>query len=255
MHIEHVPLLQIQYDLHQLPRNMERFQEYLRTIVNDAGDDLELAPLVSMNPMGREHVSERLAELLALDADTFASEVAKEATARLMEEPVAFRHGLVIVDDVRGGWTNRYSTDASQRIDVAPADPTKSTTAPQPRHSWISTMLWVSETPSLERIRQSMLVNIYRTVYLRHHGRAETLGELLAQEGAAAAFAEIGPHLDADDLEYSRIILEPLLGESDYPTLFAALYGDEAARTLGYAPLGFSHRAGLAVAVADSSKS
>jgi hypothetical protein len=81
---------------------------------------------------------------------------------------------------------------------------------------------------------------------------AQTLGEIMAQEGAAAAFAGTQPHLDADDLEYSRQVLQPLLHESAYPICMAALYGDEAARTLGYEPLGLSDRAGLAVAVADT---
>jgi hypothetical protein len=255
MRIEHIPLLQIERDLHDLPRGMERFHEYLRVMVNAEGDDLELAPLVSMNPMGREHVAARLDELLALGADPRAVEIVAEATARLEEWPGSYRHGLVIVDDVRGGWTNRYTTDASQRIGVGAPHPTKMAVNQSPRqtrHNWISTMLWVSETPSLERVRQAMLTNIYRTGYLQQHGMAQTLGEIMAQEGAAAAFAGIQPHLDADDLAYSREVLRPLLGESAYPVCFAALYGDEAARALGYEPLGLSARAGLAVAVADA---
>ena len=97
-----------------------------------------------------------------------------------------------------------------------------------------------------------MLVNIFRAGYVQRHGVAQTLGEIMAQEGASAAFAGIQPHLDADDLAYSRQILQPLLGESAYPICMAALYGDEAARTLGYEPLGLSDRAGLAVATADA---
>jgi hypothetical protein len=252
MMIEHIPLLQIQRDLHEIPRGMERFQEYLRTMVNDEGDDLEVAPLVMMNPMGREHVSARLDELLDLGADAIATEVAKEATARLAEWPGYFRHGLVIVDDLRGGWTNRYSTDAGQRIGVKAVDQSKATAANKSRHNWISTILWVSETPSADLIRASMLVNIYRTGYVQRHGTAETLAEIMAQEGAAAAFAGIQPHLDAEDIEYSREVLRPLLDESAFPICMAALFGDEAARSLGYEPLGLSDRAGLAVAAADA---
>src|SRR4051812_36031022 len=106
-------------------------------------------------------------------------------------------------------------------------------------------MLWVSDTPSVQQIRQGMLVNIYRTGYIRRHGMAQTLGEITVQEGTAAAFAGIEPQLDADDLAYSRVVLQPLLSESSYPLLVAALYGDTAARTLGYEPLGLSERAGL----------
>jgi hypothetical protein len=111
-------------------------------------------------------------------------------------------------------------------------------------------MLWVSEVPSAQQLRQSVLVNIYRTGYLQRHGPSQSLGEILAQEGAAAAFAGIAPQFDAEDLEYSRAVLEPLLQERSYPLLIAALYGDAAARSLGYEPLGLSDRAGLAVAAA-----
>jgi hypothetical protein len=221
-------------------------------MVNTEGDDLELAPLVSMNPMGREHMAARLDELLALGAEQIGAEVAAEATARLAEWPGSFRHGFVIVDDLRGGWTNRYTTDAGQRIGVGAAAKSKSIAANGSRHNWISTMLWVSETPNAEQLRQAVLVNIYRSGYLQRHGVAQTLGEIMMQEGAAAAFAGIQPHLDADDLAYSREVLRPLLGESAFPICMAALYGDEAARTLGYEPLGLSDRAGLAVAVADA---
>jgi hypothetical protein len=253
MQIEHVPLLQIQRDLHDLPRGMERFHEYLRVMVNEEGDDLALAPLVAMNPMGREHVAERLDELLALGADAVAAEAVAEAMARLGQWPGHYRHGLVIVDDVRGGWTNRYTTDAGQRIGVGrlPAPPGASMKS---RHNWITTMLWVSETPAATQIHQAVLVSIYRRGYVQEHGEAQTLGAIMAQEGAAAAFAGIQPHLDDDDLAYSREVLQPLLHESAYRICVAALYGDEAARTLGYEPLGLSDRAGLAVAAADASR-
>jgi hypothetical protein len=205
-----------------------------------------------MNPMGREHVAARLDELLALGAEAIAAEVAAEPMARLPDWPGYYRHGFVIVDDLHGGWTNRYTTDASQRIGVAPVDSAKTVASNKSRHNWISTMLWVSETPSATQIRAAMLVNIFRTGYLQRHGVAQTLGEIMAQEGAAAAFAGIQPHLDADDLSYSRQVLQPLLGESAYPICVAALYGDAAARTLGYEPLGLSDRAGLALAAADA---
>lgn len=251
MQIEHVPLLQVERDLYAMPRGMERFQEYLRVMVNEEGNDLALAPLVAMNPMGREHVAERLDELLAFGAEAIAAESVTEAMARLSDWPGYYRHGLVVVDDVRGGWTNRYTTDAGQRIGVgalteAPDAATKS------RHRWITTMLWVSETPNAALLRQAVLISIYRKGYVQQHGAAQTLGEILAQEGAAAAFARIQPHLDAEDLEYSREVLRPLLHESAFPICMAALYGDEAARMLGYEPLGLSDRAGLAVATADA---
>ena len=112
-------------------------------------------------------------------------------------------------------------------------------------------MLWVSERPTTPQIQAAVLANIYRTGYIQAHGVAQTLSEIMAQEGAAAAFAGMQPHLDADDIAYSREVLQPLLNESAYPICMAALYGDEAARSLGYEPLGLSDNAGFAVALAD----
>ena len=73
---------------------------------------------------------------------------------------------------------------------------------------------------------------------------------MLKQEGEAMAAAGCDePALDPDDLAYTREIIEPWLAASDRPTVVACLYGDEAARRLGYRPLGFSPRAGLALAL------
>jgi hypothetical protein len=61
-----------------------------------------------------------------------------------------------------------------------------------------------------------------------------------------------GPVLEPDDLDYTREVLRPHLGSSHPPVLLAALYGDEAARSVGYPPLGLSADAGLALARADA---
>ena len=52
MRLEYVPLLKVQRDLYELPRGMERFREYIRTMSDAATGDLKF-PLVAMNPMGR----------------------------------------------------------------------------------------------------------------------------------------------------------------------------------------------------------
>lgn len=57
MQLERIKLLQIQRALHDLPCGMRGDSE-----------DLLLPPLVTMNPMGREHVAARLDKWLALDS-------------------------------------------------------------------------------------------------------------------------------------------------------------------------------------------
>jgi hypothetical protein len=244
MHIEHVELLKIARDLHDIPRGMERFSEYLRLITNDDQSDVRFAPLVAMNPMGREHVAERLDELLAMGAEQIAADAGREAERRLADAPGDFKHGLVVMDDVRGGWTNRYTSDAAGRFpDKIPHNV---------KVGWISTGWWVSETPTPERLRQVVLDSIFRTVYRQQHGLAKTLRQMMAQEGSAQAFAGMRPTLDDEDIAYSRFVIEPLLDSSDYAVCFAAMYGDNGARTVGYPPLGLSDYAGFAVALADA---
>lgn len=245
MQLEHIKLLQIQRDLHDRPRGMARFGEYLRVMRGD-GEELALPPLVAMNPMGREHVTARLDELLALDADAVAEQAIQKAVGHFAHIADHFKHGLVIADDVRGGWTNRYTSDAALRFNSG-----KATKGYALKQHWITTVLWASETPSIVTIRQEVLTSVYRSIYIQQHGPAKTLQAMMEQEGRAARFAGMTPQLDAEDLAYSREVLQPYLAAESYPLCFAAMYGDPAARLLGYTPLGLSERAGFAVALAD----
>src|SRR5262249_51419221 len=100
MHLEYVPLLRVQRELHGLPRNSERFRQYLRTILAKDGTVLELPSLLVMNPMGKDHVTALLDALLALDADAVAARAVSEAAARVADEPGDFKVALVVADDL-----------------------------------------------------------------------------------------------------------------------------------------------------------
>src|SRR5262245_45327743 len=116
MNLEYVPLLQIPRELHDIPRGLRRFRQYLRTIMNHRRNTVELPSLLAMNPMGREHVTELLDALLVLDADAIAARAVAEAAAGLTEEPGDFKVTLVIADDLKGGWTNRYAEEFTHRF-------------------------------------------------------------------------------------------------------------------------------------------
>jgi hypothetical protein len=46
-------------------------------------------------------------------------------------------------------------------------------------------------------------------------------------------------------------VIAPHLQSTHQPTVIACLYGDEAAKELGYPPLGLSKNAGFQIALAD----
>jgi len=251
MNLDYVSLLQIQRDLHAIPRGMERFQQYLRTIGGKDGDHLELPSLVIMNPMGKEHVTALLDALLAMDADGIAARALAEAATQLANEPGDHKAALVVADDLMGGWTNRYATEFTLRFPGG-----SSVQRPLPRwtkHFWVNGVLWSSEPASERTVREAILTAVYRTAYWQRHGPARTLGDMLAQEGNVMARAGCtGPVLDEEDIAYTREVLTPFLDADDMRTAIECMFGDAAGKTLGFTPRGLSPWAGLALALHDS---
>ncbi len=239
MELEFVPLLGIQRDLYRLPRGRERFEAYLRTMVDPRTGDLEL-PLVDMNPMGKEHVPALLDRLLALDAEVVGAAAAAAARPATADVAGAYRVGLVMADDARGGWTDRHCVELGHRFEGGALY----------RRGWIVGLLWTSEPPTETAVRHEVLTSIHRLAHVRRRGPATTIAAMLEQEGEAMAAAGcVEPALDRDDLAYTREVIRPYLAASDRPTVVACLHGDGAAAKLGYPPLGFSSRAGLALAL------
>jgi hypothetical protein len=242
MTLTFVPLLQIQRNLYDLPRNMERFHAYLALMTDATTGDLKL-PLVAMNPMAKEHVPALLDEWLAIGADEIAAKAVSDADVRLRDVAGEFRVGLVIADDLKGGWTNRYAYEFGHRFGTKPLH----------RRGWVTGILWSSETPSPDAAREAAATSVYRAAYIERHGYARTLRETLAQEGYAMASAGCTtPALEADDLEYTREVMARYLDASDQATLMTCLFGDTPTAALGHRGLGFSDRAGLALALADA---
>ena len=242
MNLEYVPLLQMYRDIQALPRNFARFEEYLRTVLNADRSDVEFLPLLAANPMGKAHVLALLDQLLGMDADGVGAQAAKDASAGLEDLPGDYKASLVLVDDLMGGWTNRWSYEYDLRR-----------TAPGAKRFWVTGYLWTSETPTERAVRESMLVAIHRTAFVKRNGPAKTLRQLLIQEGEVMTQAGCTePTLDADDLEYTRATLEPHLEAADMRTTIECLFGDPAAKSLGFTPRGLSAWAGIALALHDA---
>lgn len=241
MELEFVPLLRVQRQLHEQPRGGERFRSYLRTMIDDRTGDLEL-PLVAMNPMGGDHVPALLDRLLAVDAEGAGAAATAAAATHSATRGVRgrFRVALVLADDAHGGWTNRYQSEFDHYFEGDALY----------RRGWITAILWTSEAPTAKAAQRATANAIHRVGHIRRFGPARTLRAMLAQEGAVMAAADCRePSLSPDDLAYTREAMAPYFGAEDRPTAIACLYGDEAARTLGYPPLGFSPQAGFALAL------
>jgi hypothetical protein len=243
MKLEFVPLLPLQRQLHGLPRGMDRFRQYLRVMLNDERDDVRLPPLGIINPMGKDHVTASLDALLALDADGVGARAVAEASAHLADVPGDYKVALVVADDVGGGWTNRYDWEFTLRFE----------NRAMLQRGWLPGVLWAGGPATEADAREAVLMAVYRAAYLGEHGVARTLRQRLAQEGHVLAQSECrGPTLDADDLVYTREVLAPHLDADDRRTNIECLFGDAAARSLGFTPRGLSAWAGLALALHEA---
>jgi hypothetical protein len=214
-------------------------------MVAPGGEELRLPPLVAMNPMGKDHLPALLDALLTLDAEGVAALAAAEAAARLADAPGEFKLGLVLVDDALGGWTNRFSVELAWRLSVREFA----------RDGWLSAILWSSEEPSTQAVKEAVLTAVFRAEHVARHGPARTLRGMLAQEGSVMAFAGCErPTLPPAELARTREIIAPHLGTptDDLPSSISCGFGDPAAEALGYAPLGLPERAGLALALHDA---
>jgi hypothetical protein len=212
---------------------------------------MELPPLGIMNPMGKDHVTALLDALLALDADGVAAEALNTVAPALANEPGNFKVGLVIADDLMGGWTNRFDYEFKLRFGPGVAAPGRA--LPKwLKCAWLTGVLWSSEPASARAVREAILTTVHRAAYVQHHGPAETLRNMLIQEGHVLTAAGCtGPTLDDDDMDYTREVVVPFLDEGNKRTCMECLFGDEPGRTLGFTPRGLSPWAGLALARHD----
>jgi hypothetical protein len=239
MKLEFVRLLGVQRELYRVPRGRERFLKYLDAMLDPETGELRL-PLSAMNPMADDHVPRFLDLLEAMRVEEVAERAAAETVAVLEAEPGDYKIGLVVVDDFGGRWTNRATTELAHFSEEFAMH----------ERGWITGMLWTSETYGLPEIEEEIRVSIHRTAYAAKRGAAHTLREILLQEGHALRMAGArNPALEPGALVRTRETLAPLLDRSDPPTLVAALFGDPAARELGFPLLGLPARAGLALAL------
>ena len=208
--------------LYQMPRTFERFQAYLNLVRVDTGT--EALPLSKLNPMAKEHALAYVERLLALDAEGQVFAAAQDAAAQLAGDDV-LNVLLVLMDDAKGGWTNRaFSEFAHQyenKYEVA--------------HGWATVVIWTAEEPTPALLRMRAFESIYRVIDERRRGPVRTLREILDRAIRTQRFAgEVSPYEDAA----YRAAVEPYLDSHAAPVVMTALYGDTVGKSLGYPPLG-----------------
>src|SRR5437660_5091135 len=173
MRVTYLPVLQILRDLYVQPRDIARFRRYIATLTG--GSDDVVLPIGVANPMAKEHAVVKIDELLEIGADEVGARAAAEADARLkqVKGDIEIKASVVLVDDVAGGWTNRFTSEASVRFPGRGAL----------KRPFATALAWTSESPVAGDIQREMLAAIYRVAYQQRRGLPTSLAAMLDQGG------------------------------------------------------------------------
>lgn len=158
---------------------------------------------------------------------------------------------LVVADVPQNGWTERHLTDAEWRFTLKNDTLPKGVTL-EGFDRWVSVFLWTDVEATEAYVSREVRGALYRALHYRHIAPPRTLADMMRQEGRVLAYAGYTPELEVEELEYSREVIKPYLQSTDFPMCFAALYGDDASRHVGYKGLGLTASAGFQVALHET---
>lgn len=231
-----LPVIDVMLDLYSKPRGYERFREYLQLLQGDTRGDMVL-PIGSYNPMAKEHVAERLQELKQLDAEAIMADVVSSFSLA-GETKEDFKLVLNLADDLKGGWTNRFSTDYQTKFQAQALA----------KRGFCVPVFWTSEEYTAELVAQRTKEYVARTIWLQQNGKPLTLAEHIAQERFVAKHV---PPTDSIPDPMLVSFYEQHKLSSEYSLIFNFMYGDDASLQLGYPVYGIAQPyAGFAFAAA-----
>lgn len=240
MDVTIVPTLARMASIYSLSRTggprSPRFAAYVADVEHRWG-------LAACNPMAGDSAPAAVQALLALDAEEVARAAAENVVAQCeWNEPVT----LAVVVATPGMWTDRLATEVRHR------------TIADRRAAHGEILLWATDAHSVGTIARESVAEAVRTMWASLHGQTQSVHSVLAREGMAYALAgaiassETGaPHpIDARINE----AIEVLGDTTAVGDIIGILYGDEAAVTLGYTPLGIPPGAGYDFAISRASE-
>lgn len=220
-----IPVIDAMLEIYRKPPSPDRFREYLNLLQGPGKGDLAV-PLGGFNPMAKAQATGRLEELKAQGAEQIASEVSAELNKALSLQHADKTMGIAInlSDDLKGGWTNRYTSDYDSKFK----------TSALLSRNFCTAIFWTGEDFSTAMIRQRILEYAWRAVYRQSHKAPASLQEHIAQETFVASRAP-APVRPGDD---TRVLAEQLYRQhqrsEDYHTIFNFLYGSKASASLEF---------------------
>lgn len=235
MKFELIPIIDTMLDLYAKPRSKERFQEYISMLQDGKKGDLTL-PIVGFNPMAKEHILQKLAELKEQKAEQIIQDTLRSINVTLTEEQDqrTFKVVLNLADDLKGAWTNLYTTDYDSKFKIN-ALVTRTFCTP---------FFWTSESYTEQLIRSRTLEYAFRTIYWLTNPKPKTLKDHIEQEIYVAERSKLScSNFDTNDFELLDNFYSKYQESDDYGIIFNFLYGDNASKSLEFSTHGITGKA------------
>lgn len=224
------PVIDLMLELYEKPISPDRFKEYLAKLQGNTKGDLAL-PISGFNPMAKEHVVAKLHELKSLKAESLITNTLIELNKELSDVLASdtFSVLLNVADDLKGGWTNHYTTDFDSKFKLNGLV----------ERNFCTPYFWTSEAYTEELIVQRTKEYAYRTVFWLQNGKLKTLRDHIAQEKYIARKTN-KPKIDFDAEEYQKLhqYYSKNQNEDDYNIIFNFMYGDTVCNSLAYPTFG-----------------
>ena len=223
------PIIDTMLELYQLPLNSDRFKEYLKILQGDTQGDLDL-PIGNFNPMVKEHVIDKLLELKALNAENIMVATLNELNKKFSQNKMGavFKVVLNLSDDLKGGWTNRYTTDYD----------TKFGSNALIKRNFCAPIFWTSESFDVDIVRQRTLEFAYRTIYRIQFPKPTTLKSHIEQEKFIAQNLNLKSDLANFEFEKINKFYSEHTDSDNYSLIFNFMYGDEISESLAFPTYG-----------------
>lgn len=236
MQFEIIPILSLMEELYEKPRSPERFQDYIAKLQGGTKGDMVL-PIGGFNPMAKAHVVEKIGELQALEAEDLISETLAEVNAKQNDkEAITIKVVLNLADDLKGGWTNHYTTDFDSKFSINALVV----------RNFCTPYFWTSEEYAADLIVKRTLEYVYRTIYWKQNPKPQTLADHFAQEVFVQQQIEsTEAGLNKNGFGEIEELYQVFKDSDDYSLLFNFFYGDAASVSLAYPLFGIIENTGF----------
>ena len=225
------PILSEIKDLYSKPLSGERFKEYISKLQGESKGDLAL-PISGFNPMAKNHILLKIDELEKLEAEEIMQKTINEFNSTLKTSTNEdYLVVLNIADDLKGGWTNHYSSDFDSKFKLNVFVSRK----------FCVPYFWTSEDYNKDIIESRTIEYLNRTIYWLVNSKPKTLKQHLDQEIYVASKSSRNcreiENINSEEIkEFYSVNKE----SEEYDKILNFFYGNEGSESLGYKQYGIT---------------